>query len=685
MTTEERNSLLHGMQCGDLAESALSHGEGCYAGNTMPIPRLGVPALKMQDAACGFRPPRDAIGTSTCFPSMLALSSTWDTSLVKAYAKSVAEEFRGKGANVFLGPAINVHRTAYGGRNYEYLSGEDPHLGAVLTRAFVQAVQNEGVMAVAKHFAFNEQETGRMYNDAWVDKRTAWELYYPPWEAAVEAGVSAVMCSYNRVNGSYACASHEILQRDLKGTMGFHGFVVSDWWAVHGKDFVTNGLDLEMPNAKYLSDDRLASLPRDSVDAAALRVLATIYRLRLDEMPGCTPGGQDCAAEMRSNQASKEHRAVARSVATSAVTLLKNDGTLPFDKSDKKARYTIAIVGVAANQRGDSSPSGEFMADYYSGGGSGHCQSSSLVTPLDGIKQRAISAGISVLASTSNNITHAFEVAQIADVVVVIAAATSTEGVDRFSLALDDNVDDLIFAVAKIRPTVVLMQTPGAVLTPWRDNVAAIANLFLPGEEAGSAWAAMLFGDVSPAGKLPIVFPASIADTVGPDFSIEMPYSEGQKTSYRSASIRAAFPFGHGLAYTRFELSKPIVMTAGCHAIICIRIMISNVGERPGTEVAQAYLEFPPPAGMPSRVLRGFHKTSLLQPGQSEQVEFALSTRDMSSYQDNTGWVKWDNIQMHIGVSSADIRHVIALAPGAIPVLFQTKHRLRSRRAQDSL
>ena len=204
---------------------------GYYVGNTDPIRRLGIPALKMQDSHNGFRATDSGeLGTTTQWPCVLAMASSWDLALVSRVASAIGREFRGKGANVMLGPAVNVQRTARGGRNFEYLSGEDPYLGARLAETFVKSVQGEGVMTVVKHFAFNEQETNREQVDASVDQRTAWELYYPPFEAAIKAGAGAMMCAYNRVNGTYACENDAILRHDLKSSMGFQGFVFLIGW-----------------------------------------------------------------------------------------------------------------------------------------------------------------------------------------------------------------------------------------------------------------------------------------------------------------------------------------------------------------------------------------------------------------------------------------------------------------------
>ena len=245
MTLAEKESLLSGIGWGpdDYDPEA-----GWYVGNTPSIPRLNIPPILMQDAGQGFRTTdRRIVGEVTSWSVGLGLASTWDPALVKEWAAAVAKEYRAKGANTILGPGLNTHRVARGGRNAEYLSGEDPWLGAALVGPYVEGFQSQGVMAVAKHFGLNNQETDRDDVNAIVpDARALSEVYHVPFRAAVDAGVAAFMCSYNLVNGTHACSSESLLGSDLKATMGYGGFVMSDWWATHDTS-AAQGLDMEMP------------------------------------------------------------------------------------------------------------------------------------------------------------------------------------------------------------------------------------------------------------------------------------------------------------------------------------------------------------------------------------------------------------------------------------------------------
>jgi beta-glucosidase len=676
MTSEEKYTLLRGVgwTCDPLWNCTLP--KFWYVGNTAPIKRLNIPSLNMQDAAGGFRPYfREAIGTVTCWPSLLSVAATWDADLTYSFAQALGTEFAGKGANGILGPSVNVQRIARNGRNFEYISGEDPYLGSILTKKYVEGVQSKGVFSVVKHWVFNEQETNRNTESSNVDDKTAWELYYPPFIAAVKAGVSAVMCSYNRVNDRHSCGNKRTLEL-LKGDMGFKGFVQSDWWASNSMS-LPQGLDQEMPGngTHFFNSQSLSDQDPELVDKAAMRVLAVIHRMQLIETTKCSP--PNCATWFKSNVSGPKHVALARSIAAESVVLLKNrHDVLPLVAS--KDLRTIAIIGKAAVAKpfnpddADQGGGDWWFGDYYSGGGSGHVVADRVVSPLDGIKQRATEAGIRVIESTTRNTTDAIAASSVADVTIIVGATTSGESVDRSNLNLDDNVDDLIEAVAPhASRTIVLMQIPGAVVMPWRNSVDAILAMFLGGQETGTAWADVLFGSHAPTGRLPIMMPETEADTISPNQHSEVAYTEGTATSYRNKNFKAAFPFGHGLTYTSFEYAKPTI--TNCTNVkasdVCVRINVQNVGAVEGKTVVQLYLELPSYAGQPAPILKGFHKTAMLMPGKTHPVEFRLSPQDMSFYDSRSltegFWVQAHSAVAHIGESSADVRHSVSFFTGA--------------------
>eukprot|EP00930_Biecheleria_cincta_P040299 TRINITY_DN27617_c0_g1_i1.p1 TRINITY_DN27617_c0_g1~~TRINITY_DN27617_c0_g1_i1.p1 ORF type:complete len:819 (+),score=155.49 TRINITY_DN27617_c0_g1_i1:86-2458(+) len=652
-----------------------------YVGNTAGVTRLGVPSLNMMDSSAGFRTYwSELVGTVTCWPSLLSLSATWNPGTVLEYASAVGKEFAGKGANAILGPGVEVQRVARNGRNFEYLSGEDPFLGSKLAAAYVKGVESQGVMAVMKHFAFNHQETNRGSENSIVDKKTAWELYYPPFQASVDAGVSAAMCSYNEVDGKFSCSSTELLQKDLKETMGFRGFVQSDWWALHNNYSLAMGLDQDMPGVGAESSIYTAGVPATnqlmaetpgSADGAVRRILAAMYRLKLDSRTRCTP--PYCRAWMERNVTSEEHAQLARRVAAESVVLLKNEGALlPLRPSPATRR--VAIIGAAAVAEAyDPQGAGQGRehawryGDYYSGGGSGHVVAGNVVTPLAGLEARARSLGVEVIASPSNSVSAAIQAAREADVAIVVAATTSGESVDRSNLHLDDDSDALIEAVAaQTNNTVVLLQVPGAVLMPWRHSVSSILTMFLAGQMTGAAWADVVFGDHAPTGRLPIMMPATAEDTIPPSTSLEIHYKEGLATSYRNRNFTASFPFGHGLTYSTFNYSGASQIP--CHpnitkAALCVQLQVVNSGNNTAGTIVQLYIEFASVAGHPAPFLKGFERTGLLPPGSSTLVTFELSLRDLSYFKESLGgWVLTPFATAHFAESSEDIRQTLQLA-----------------------
>ena len=332
----------------------------------------------------------------------------------------------------------------------------------------MKGVQSEGVISVMKHWVFNQQEEHRGTEDSIVDEKTARELYYPPFEASIDAGVAAAMCAYNKVNGEHACSSKRLFEL-LKWELGFRGFVQSDWWATHSLS-LGHGLDQEMPGEhqtiEHFSPAALGAQLPGVVDAAVARVLASMYRVGLvgSDAPSCTP--PDCRPMLERNATSAAHAALSRSLAAESVVLLKNDGgVLPLSAASAR---TIAVIGDASvAQPYDPDGLGQGQGgdwrkgDYYSGGGSGHLVAGRAITPLDGIKARAASEGVRVLESPSNDVEAARRVARQVDVAIVVAATTSGEAVDRKDLHLDGGADALISAVAaEACRTVVLNRIP---------------------------------------------------------------------------------------------------------------------------------------------------------------------------------------------------------------------------------
>jgi beta-glucosidase-like glycosyl hydrolase len=466
-------------------------------GNLVGAPAKGLPAFKMHDAGQGFRThdPR-VVGTVTSWPCALALASTFDRKQVTAFATAAATEFRAKGANVILGPGLNVHRVARGGRNAEYLSGEDPVLGAELASTYVEAFQSKGIMTVAKHFGFNQQETRRNTYDALVPPE-AKELYYTPYKGAIEAGCLAVMCAYNKLNGHHACASDELLETDLRDRMAFRGFVVSDWAAAHQYHA---GLDVAMPGSAvddsgdprgWYSAERLDVLDEASLDAHVSRVVRAAASVPgFLEESGCVPGS--CQEELyATNATSSEHRALARDLAADSVVMLKNEGVLPLKTGSK-----IAVVGgaCAAVHDAETLMKRWDLGDYYVVGGSGRVVAARITSVLDALR----ADGADIVGVSGDDLDAARAAAASADVVVACGGAATTEAADRASLRLDNH--DFLTALvdAADRPVVLVALAPGAIVLPQADAAAAALVCFLCGEATGLAIADVLLGRKEP-------------------------------------------------------------------------------------------------------------------------------------------------------------------------------------------
>eukprot|EP01062_Namystynia_karyoxenos_P036582 TRINITY_DN2664_c0_g1_i1.p1 TRINITY_DN2664_c0_g1~~TRINITY_DN2664_c0_g1_i1.p1 ORF type:complete len:799 (+),score=300.59 TRINITY_DN2664_c0_g1_i1:102-2399(+) len=722
MTTDEKIALFHGSCSG-------------YVGNVCANDRLKIPAIKMNDGPQGFR---GIPGTSTAWPAALTVASSWDESIAREWGTAMGDEFYRKGANVQLGPGVCVARVPRNGRNFEYVSGEDPYLGFRMVQPVVEGIQSKGVVANAKHFINNNQETNRGTISENLDERTEFEIYLPPFEGALKANVGSIMCSYNKICmdcgegqiGNWSCENSDTLRGDYKGRMGFKGWVMSDWGATHSAS-IARGLDQEMPGSTYMGA-KLAGMVKSGevtqamLDDSAQRILWPLFMVGAFDVENNNT--------LKNNVTTPEHNALARRISASGMILLKNAGVLPIASSAK----TVAVIGAEA------------LTPTSHGGGSGKVDPPYVAAPLNSIRahyglappgarpnncsngafehdidyfnqddqtsapaataedccqlcgaragcaaftladgtcwmkadakgRRAKSGAVSgvcakgplppdadckggfcVKYADGTDLGAAAAAAAAADVAVVFAGTTSSEGGDRADLTLGKQ-DDLIAAVAKAagKKTVVVAITPGALLTPWRDDVAAVITTVFPGQEYGNAVADVLFGAVNPGGKLPITFPGSenemqMSQTQWPGVKGYAVYSEKLEVGYRwyaAHGVKPAFPFGHGLSYTTFEYAG---LQAGRSSVSCT---IKNAGPRAGSEVAQLYLKFPDSAGEPPKQLKGFQKVHLA-PGASQTVTFALDDRSYSIWNVSThAWaVQHGSFGVMVGSSSEDIR-----------------------------
>jgi len=636
MTWEEKKRLLIGY--GDSWEMFMPR-DNYYIGTVRDVPRLHVPSTNMMDGGQGFRTVKNRlVGTVTSWPSALATISAWDPELTQKYARHMGREYRAKGANAVLGPGLDLVRVARGGRSSESLIGEDPLLGAVHAAAYIRGFQSQGVATVAKHWILNTQETNRQSHSNSADERTLWEMHYPAWEAAVKAGLASVMCAYSSVDGVGACSSPG-LQRDLKERMGFKGYVMTDWWAVKAHETVSsakNGADLMMPGSNpgatpVWDDAALMAAGDDRVDDMVQRFLHGMIGSTAFDWAPCTEGiSGSCELKLYNNVTTKEDADFALEIAESSVVLLKNeDGLLPL-----KRTMRLAVLGSACDAAQDQNPEGRAwnFGDYYTVGGSGRVVSPLTRTIYQGLEARGVA--VERLASDSVDEAMALLEGGAIDAAVACGGVGSGEARDRASLNLDQH--QFLVDLARRNtggpkiPLVVVTMSTGSVLTDFAKNSQAVVSTFMTGQATGDAVANVLLGDANPSGKLVVSFPSMQSDLQDVCPAQTCTLSDGLFVGYRNLFGKpVAFPFGHGLSYTTFKYEwakKPSV----ANRRVSMRVRIENSGAKSGREVAQVYLRFPGSAGEPEWVLRGFHKTQELAPGESETLSFELEERATS-------------------------------------------------------
>ncbi|MDX6743768.1 beta-glucosidase [Actinocorallia sp. A-T 12471] len=602
-----------GMMAGDDALGPLQTqtNPDAHEGTVQGIARLGVPTVLM----AGGGPAGIRQGEGTALPAPISLGATFSRTDAARWGRLVGDEGRRRGNDVILGPALDIMRLPNAGRAYEAY-GEDPYLTGELGVPWIKAAQKRGVMAMVKHYPANNQETDRYLMNAVVGTRAMREIYLPPFEKAIRQGdAAAVMCGYNKVNGTPSCANHTFLGKVLRGSWGFDGFVASDW-LVGAKNTVASvrgGMDVEMPVGLVYSRDRLNDALRDKritvkqIDARVRNYLRTLFAHGVFDRRRYADQPQTINVAANNN--------TARSLAENGITLLKNNGVLPL-----RGNTSLAVIGSAANE-------------YVSGIGSSQVTPRNPITVLAGLRARA---GGAVTYADGSDLGQAAAAARGAQVAVVVVADQREEAADLKCLKLTCGAPDrgdqdaLVRAVTAANPnTVVLLQTGGPVLTPWRSQAAAVVEAWYPGERGGTAVARVLYGDAEPGGRLPVTFPvkdvkAAKGGTVR--------YAEGIQVGYRRYNARkapVAYPFGHGLTYTTFKYGG--IKVKGDK----VQVTVTNTGSRVGTAVPQLYLTFPKGAGEPPRQLKGFAKIKL-KPGQTRRVTFTLDKRAFSVWKG--GW-----------------------------------------------
>ncbi len=621
------------------------------------IPHLNVPEVMVSDGPHGLRKQdgnTDHLGMNAsikavCFPTASATAASFDRDLLHRLGDALGTECQAEDVSVLLGPGVNIKRSPLCGRNFEYFS-EDPYLAGEMAAAQIQGVQKHHVGTSLKHFAANNQEYMRLSCSSNMDERTLREIYLTAFEIAVKkAKPYTVMCSYNKLNGTYTSENEFLLTKILRDEWGFDGFVVSDWGAVNDRvKGLQAGLDLEMPASKGCTDADIVaavkngSLEESVLDKAVERILEIIFRF----------------VDNREQQSFdlEGHHQLAVSMEKECAVLLKNQSILPLSRNSK-----IAYIGTFAKH------------PHFQGGGSSHINCNKTSNAFAVTSEHCEVAYAEGFQSGTEEIdsalfAQAIETAKNAEVAVIFAGCFESEGCDRSHMRLPECQNRLIEEISAVQPnTVVVLHNGSSLELPWADKVKGILEMYLGGEGVGEAADALLFGDANPCGHLPETFPLRLEDTPCylnfPGDGKNVEYAEGVFVGYRyyeKKKIPVLFPFGHGLSYTTFEysdltFSQPQMTD---NSTVTVSVTIKNTGTVAGKAVAQLYVKDTTGTAIrPEKELKGFEKV-LLQPNESKTVTMELDSRSLSWYCEELGdwYAASGTYQILIGESSADIR-----------------------------
>ena len=656
MTFDEKIQLIHGngMPMFDplTPVTAMSNRGGGYV---VGIPRLGIPAIDMCDAAYGVRGSAQNGRYSTALPSDVALAASWDTEAGFDYGSLIGRELRAQGYNMSLGGGVNLTRDPRDGRTFEYL-GEDPVLAGTMVARLIAGVESQHVIGDIKHYAFNDQESGRGSANVLIGERAARESDLLAFEIGVEQGhPGAVMCAYNRVNGVFSCENRYLLNEVLKKDWKFPGFVLSDWGGTHSLAKASAaGLDHEEGGSFFYGDRYKAavqsgSIPMTELDEHVHRILRSMFAAGVVDYP-----------QQRSVVDPFADLQIARSIEEDAIVLLKNDrNVLPLDAA--KIR-TIAVIG-AHSDAGMISGGGSAQVD--PPGEKAFVPSAQAPTPpnvevwfptspLKAIQQRAPHAIVKYNSGADS--AAAAAMAKGADIAIVFAYQWESEGMDLPNLSLPLNQDSLIAQVAAANPhTIVVLETGGPVTMPWVNAAAAILEAWYAGSDGANALGNVLFGTVNPSGKLPITFPKSVADLPHPalikpplasirfsapvsplqrvaglpPFTVD--YNEGVEVGYKwydAENKSVLFPFGYGLSYTSYRYSD-LTVTSG--KTITAAFTVTNTGARGGSEIAEVYASLPTSAHEPPKRLVGWTKVKLIA-GEKRAITVQIDPKYLSIF-----------------------------------------------------
>jgi beta-glucosidase len=649
MTLDEKIQLVHGDGWGVLRKgSFVDPRSNLGAGFTHGIDRLGIPDINLADSAVGIRMAALQSRYATLLPSGIGAASSWDPDAAFLYGSVIGRELRAQGFNMSIGGGVNIMREPRNGRNFEY-AGEDPVLAGTTVGHLMKGVKSQQVMSDIKHYALNDQETGRTVVNVQLDHKAMRESDLLAFEIAIGiSNPSGVMCSYNLVEGDWACENDYLLNHVLKKNFGFKGWVLSDWSATHSTEKAAlAGLDQEMPgddnhfNQPLKQAVESGKVPMARLDDMVHRILRSMFDAGvIDHPPIRTVVDPFLGLED------------AQRIAEESIVLLKNDGVLPLQATSTKP---ILLIGSHADV-GVLSGGGSAQVDAPGGNAANPRPGPSVwgepiyfpSSPLKFIRAHAAHSDVQYNDGTDR--AQAVKLARSAGIVIVFANQPMREGQDASTLSLPDDQDGLVDAVVAANPnTIVVLETGGPVTMPWASRVKGILEMWYPGIGGAQALANILFGDVNPSGKLPATFAKSdddlphpivpglqAAGTVDSDDQhrnvkpFDLPYTEGARVGYKwfdSTGKQPLFPFGFGLSYTTFAYSGLTIDDAARTA----RFTVKNTGSRAGTEIAQLYASLPPAAKEDYKRLVAFQRVKLA-PGESKTVTLTMNPTYLSVF-----------------------------------------------------
>ena len=629
---------------------------------TKPINRLGIPSVWMSDGPHGLRKEMQTGGTNimqkaetaTCFPTAVTTASSWDPELLEEVGAVLADEAKAYKVTTLLGPGVNIKRSPLCGRNFEYIS-EDPYHAARMGAAFVHGVQKEGIGVSLKHYCANNQEHIRMCIDSVVDERALREIYLTPFEYIVKKEQpTTVMCSYNRVGGTYLSDNKRLLTDVLRGEWGYKGIVVSDWGAVNDRvEGIRAGLDLEMPGNGGMNDKHIVeavkngTLDEADLDKVVLRMIKFAFDCKEQE-------GKGYKVDFEAH-----HKIARKAAAESAVLLKNNDNALPLNSKQR-----VAVIGALAKQL------------RYQGAGSSHINPPKTVSFTEAMRNEgqsfAYAAGYSLKGDGYNKklIDEAVNVAKGKDAVLLFIGLTDayeSEGFDRTHMNIPRGHNVLVDEITKVNDNVIVVLSCGSPIKMdmWECKVKAILNMYLGGQAGGEAAYDLIYGKVNPSGKLAETFPFNNEDNVVSKYFPMGPrtveYRESIFVGYRffdKAKKAVQYPFGHGLSYTKFEYKNIKLSSKKVKEgeKLSVTFTLKNIGDVAGAEVAQVYV-CPPESKIykADRELKGFQKV-YLEPGEKKKVTIELDERAFSYYNVNINdWhVESGEYKIIVAASSRD-------------------------------